>query len=263
MRRVLPCISPTTWNLKPKDKDIHTRRMAYLTQFSIPSLLSPMINKMADEASAILLLISPHEVWVKVTVWLIHGLVLMLLLMSTQFSLVNSITPHPCRSFPLHKGCCDNSMSVLTINSVSVYNKSDLAAVAFVAAGLSVPRDPQWIENSMERFKPGSRMPPKYPRRGRGYCLFCLNKDWLDLTWPPKYLRRSRRYCLRYNSDIWGNKAAVNKKHRRSLPPAPLRSWTWVNFAGMREVKTDKALVAGDFCSHIGTVSQAVPAAMS
>ena len=74
-------------------------------------------------------------------------------------------------------------------------------------------------------------------------------------TWshiPPKYLRRSRRCCLRYNSDIWGNKAAVNKKHRTSLPPARLRSWTWVNFAGMRAVKTDKALVAGDFCSHIG-----------
>ena len=56
MRRVLPCISPTTGNLKPKDKDIRTRRMAYLTQFSILALLSPMINKMADEASAILLL---------------------------------------------------------------------------------------------------------------------------------------------------------------------------------------------------------------
>ena len=51
------------------------------------------------------------------------------------------------------------------------YNKSELAAVAFVAAGLSVPRDPQWIENSMDRFKPGSQMPPKYPRRGRRYCL--------------------------------------------------------------------------------------------
>ena len=41
--------------------------MAYLTQFSIPALLKPMINKMADEASAILLLICSHEVWVKVT----------------------------------------------------------------------------------------------------------------------------------------------------------------------------------------------------
>ena len=178
MRKVLPYISPTTWNLKPKDKDIRTRRMAYLTQFSIPALLSPMINKMADEASAILLLISPHEVWVKVTVWLVHGLVLMLLLMSTQFSLVNSITPHPCRSFPLHKGCCDNSMSVLTINSVSVYIKSERAAVACAAGGLSVPRDPQWIQNSVERFKPGSHMPPKYPRRGRGYCLQNYSDIW-------------------------------------------------------------------------------------
>ena len=34
---------------------------------SIPALLNPMINKMADEASAILLLICSHEVWVKVT----------------------------------------------------------------------------------------------------------------------------------------------------------------------------------------------------
>ena len=40
--------------------------MVYLTQFSIPALLNPMINKMTDEASAILLLICSHEVWVKV-----------------------------------------------------------------------------------------------------------------------------------------------------------------------------------------------------
>ena len=40
-----------------KHKDIRTRRMAYLTQFSIPALLNPMINKMADEASAILLFV--------------------------------------------------------------------------------------------------------------------------------------------------------------------------------------------------------------
>ena len=38
-----------------------------LTQFSIPALLNLMINKMADEASAILLLICSNEVWVKVT----------------------------------------------------------------------------------------------------------------------------------------------------------------------------------------------------
>ena len=142
-------------------------------------------------------------------------------------------------------------------------------------------------------------MPPKYLRRGRRYCLQYYSDMWghdaannkkhrrslpparlrsrtrvnfpgtpavKTETWshmPPKYLRRSRRYCLRYNSDIWGNKAAGNKKHRRSLPPARLLSWTRVNFAGMQAVKTDKALVAGDFCSHIGTVSQAVPAAMS
>ena len=45
-----------------KHKDIRTRRMAYLTQFSIPASLNPMINKMADE----LLFICSHEVWVKV-----------------------------------------------------------------------------------------------------------------------------------------------------------------------------------------------------
>ena len=50
-----------------KYKDIRTGRMAYLTQFSILALLSPMINKMADEASPILLFICSLEVWVKVT----------------------------------------------------------------------------------------------------------------------------------------------------------------------------------------------------
>ena len=48
---------------KHKHKDICTCRMAYLTQFLIPVLLNPMINKMA---CAILLLICSHEVWVKV-----------------------------------------------------------------------------------------------------------------------------------------------------------------------------------------------------
>ena len=51
---------------KCQHKDIRIRRMAYLTQFSIPALLNPMINKVADEVSAILLLICSHEVWVKV-----------------------------------------------------------------------------------------------------------------------------------------------------------------------------------------------------
>ena len=36
-----------------------------------------------------------------------------------------------------------------------------------------------------------------------------------------------------------------------------------VNFAGMPGVKTGKSNVAGHFCSHIGTVSQVVLAAMS
>ena len=42
------------------------KSVAYLTEYSIPALLNPMINKMADEASAILLLIFSNEVWVKV-----------------------------------------------------------------------------------------------------------------------------------------------------------------------------------------------------
>ena len=54
-------------SLGHKHKDIRTRIMAYLTQFSIPALLNPTINKMADEASAILLLICSHEVWFKMT----------------------------------------------------------------------------------------------------------------------------------------------------------------------------------------------------
>ena len=52
---------------KHKHKDIRTRRMVYLSQFSIPDLLNPMISKMADKASAISLLICSHESWVKVT----------------------------------------------------------------------------------------------------------------------------------------------------------------------------------------------------
>ena len=42
-------------------KDVRTRRMVNLTQFSIPALLNPMINKMADASSAILLLICLHD----------------------------------------------------------------------------------------------------------------------------------------------------------------------------------------------------------
>ena len=47
-------------------KDICTHRMTYLTQFLIPVLLDPMINKIADERSAKFLLICLQEVWVKV-----------------------------------------------------------------------------------------------------------------------------------------------------------------------------------------------------
>ena len=61
----------------------------------------------------------------------------------------------------------------------------------------------------------------------------------------------------------WGHNAAINKKHRKSLRPACLRSPTRVDFEGMPAAKTDMASFADDFCSQIGTVSQAVPAAMS
>ena len=40
---------------KLKLKDTRTRRMEYLTQFLIPALLNPMINRIGDETSAILL----------------------------------------------------------------------------------------------------------------------------------------------------------------------------------------------------------------
>ena len=54
------------FTLAHKHKDIRARRMAYLTQFSIPALLNLIVNKMSDASFAILLLICSHEVWVKV-----------------------------------------------------------------------------------------------------------------------------------------------------------------------------------------------------
>ena len=68
--------------------------MAYLTQFSIPALLNLMINKMADEVSAILLFICSHEVWIKVIYdWSKSALCLCLCLsMPTQFSLIVKAT---------------------------------------------------------------------------------------------------------------------------------------------------------------------------
>ena len=77
---------------KHKHKDERTRRMAFLTQFSIPALLNPMINKMVDEASAILLSICFTWGLSQSDLWLVHCLVLMLVLMSTQFSLVKATT---------------------------------------------------------------------------------------------------------------------------------------------------------------------------
>ena len=77
---------------KHKHKDIRPRRIANLTQFSIPGLLNPMINKMADEGSAILLLICSHEVWVKVTYDWSMPLCLCLCLRRPRFSPVKATT---------------------------------------------------------------------------------------------------------------------------------------------------------------------------
>ena len=86
---------------------------------------------------------------------------------------------------------------------------------------------------------------------------------------PPMYLRSSRRYHLDYFSDEWGHMPpatrAIAELYRRHACKVELESASqpWVNFAGMPAVKTGMSNVAGCFCSHIGTVSQAVPAAMS
>ena len=77
---------------KRNHKDIRTRRVAYLTRFSIPALLNPMINKMADKASAVRHMTFDMFAWGlgKSDLWLVHGLVLVL--MSTPFSLVKATT---------------------------------------------------------------------------------------------------------------------------------------------------------------------------
>ena len=66
---IFRCFAKAWFSLahKYKHKHIRTRRMAYLTQFSIP-LSFPQLGdiKMADASSAILPLICSHEVWVKV-----------------------------------------------------------------------------------------------------------------------------------------------------------------------------------------------------
>ena len=62
-----------------------TRRMAYLTQFSIPAVLNLMIKKMADEGSAILLLICSHKVWFKVAYDWVTALCLFLCLCRPRF----------------------------------------------------------------------------------------------------------------------------------------------------------------------------------
>ena len=86
---------------------------------------------------------------------------------------------------------------------------------------------------------------------------------------PPMYLRSSRRYHLDYFSDECEHMPpatrAIAELYRRHACEVELESTSqaWVNFAGMPAVKTGMSNVAGCFCSHIGTVSQAVPAAMS
>ena len=55
----LPILSLVS--LAHKHKDIRTRRMAYLTQFSIPALLNPVINKMADKEDVLCLVCRPRS----------------------------------------------------------------------------------------------------------------------------------------------------------------------------------------------------------
>ena len=77
---------------KHKYKDIHTHRMAYLTQFSIPALLNP--DDEHDGAWRI------RHIALDMFAWglgqsdlpLVHSLVLMLVLISTMFSLVKATT---------------------------------------------------------------------------------------------------------------------------------------------------------------------------
>ena len=81
-------------------------------------------------------------------------------------------------------------------------------------------------------------------------CRLCICEVATGI--PPGLLLERMRTCT-----------AGNLSHRRALQTACLQSWTWVNFAGMPGVNTGMSNVAGCFCSHTGTVSQAVPAAMS
>ena len=79
---------------KHKHKGIRTRRMVNLFQFLIPALLNSMRNKMAHEASAILLVMYMFA-WClgQSDLWRVHGLVLMPVPMSTPpFSQVKATT---------------------------------------------------------------------------------------------------------------------------------------------------------------------------
>ena len=98
-------------------------------------------------------------------------------------------------------------------------------------------------------------------RMCRRFAAVLLNTDKRKML--LKYLRCSRWYCLWYYSEQWGHNTTSNKKSGRTLLPTCLQSWTQVNFAGILAVKTDVASVAGDFCSHIRRVLQAVLTAMS
>ena len=77
----------------------------------------------------------------------------------------------------------------------------------------------------------------------------------------PMYLRSSRRYRLDYISDEWEHAPLatrpISELYRRHACEIELESRR-----GMTAIKTGMTNVAGHFCSHIGTVSQAVLAAM-
>ena len=66
----------------------------------------------------------------------------------------------------------------------------------------------------------------------------------------PMYLRHSHRYCLGHFADEWEPAPPATKSHRTVLPTEYLQSWTWANFEGILEVKTEMTNIASHFCSH-------------
>ena len=92
---IFRCFAKVWFSLahKYKHKHIHTRTMAYLTQFSIP-LSFPQHCDKQDGGRFVRHIAFNMFAWVlgQSGLWLVHDLVLMLVLMSTSFSLVKATT---------------------------------------------------------------------------------------------------------------------------------------------------------------------------